>query len=112
MERLWRQGNKVIPNDRYSRYRQPLLSVFQVVKTPSLISNFYDAHNDCFSDPMRLSWPQHLEVSRTVELAGKGDRGTAMALMGISLLMLLEDLLDAETPLHPSRSLRRSSGPL
>lgn len=52
---------------------------------------------------MRLSWPQHLEVSRTVELAGDGQRGTALALMGVSLLMLAEDLLDAESPLRRAR---------
>ena len=61
---------------------------------------------------MRLSWPQHLEVSRTVELAGDGDRGTALALMGVSLLMLLEDLLDDEAPLQPGRTLRRSGNGL
>lgn len=52
---------------------------------------------------MRLSWPQHLEVSRTVELAGDGQRGTALALMGVSLLMLAEDLLDAESLLQRAR---------
>ncbi|MEB3331963.1 MAG: hypothetical protein VKI83_05675 [Synechococcaceae cyanobacterium] len=61
---------------------------------------------------MRLSWPQHLEVSRTVELAGDGDRGTALALMGVSLLMLLEDLLDDEAPLQPARTLRCSGNGL
>lgn len=77
-----------------------------------MISDFYDADNDFFPDPMRLSWPQHLEVSRTVELAGDGDRGMALALMGVSLLMLLEDLLDDEVLLPSGRSLRRSGGPL
>jgi hypothetical protein len=47
---------------------------------------------------MRLSWPQHLQASRTVELAGDGQRGMALALMGVSMLILLEDLLEAEGP--------------
>ncbi len=35
---------------------------------------------------MRLSWPQHLQASRTVELAGESERGMALALMiGIQL---------------------------
>jgi hypothetical protein len=45
---------------------------------------------------MRLSWPQHLQASRTIELAGDGQCGMALALMGISLLILAEDLLDSE----------------
>jgi hypothetical protein len=45
---------------------------------------------------MRLSWPQHLQVSRTLELSGDGERGVALALMGVSLLILAEDLLAAE----------------
>ncbi len=43
---------------------------------------------------MRLSWPQHLQASRCVEMAGEDQRGLAMALMGISLLVLAQDLLD------------------
>jgi hypothetical protein len=45
---------------------------------------------------MRLSWPQHLETSRTLERAGDAERGMALALMGISLLILAEDLLASE----------------
>lgn len=42
---------------------------------------------------MRLTWPQHLEVSRTVERAALEQRGAALALMGMSLLILAQDLL-------------------
>jgi hypothetical protein len=45
---------------------------------------------------MRLNWPQHLQASRTIELAGDGQRGMALALLGISLLILAEDLLDSQ----------------
>ena len=45
---------------------------------------------------MRLSWPQHLQASRTVEHAGESQRGMALALMGMSLLILAEDLLESE----------------
>ena len=45
---------------------------------------------------MRVSWPQHLETSRTLERAGDTERGMALALMGISLLILAEDLLESE----------------
>lgn len=48
---------------------------------------------------MRLTWPQHLEVSRTVERASLEQRGEALALMGMSLLILAQDLLqDDSTP--------------
>ena len=45
---------------------------------------------------MRLTWPQHLETARTLELTGDQQRGEALALMGVALLMLAQDLLDQE----------------
>jgi len=45
---------------------------------------------------MRLTWPQHLEAARTLELTGDGHRGEALALMGVALLMLVQDLLEQE----------------
>ncbi|MFM9072373.1 MAG: hypothetical protein ACKOOC_03065 [Cyanobium sp.] len=45
---------------------------------------------------MRLTWPQHLETARTLELTGDHQRGEALALMGVALLMLVQDLLDQE----------------
>jgi hypothetical protein len=41
---------------------------------------------------MRLSWSQHLIAARTLELSGREQAGTSLALMGIALLMLLQDL--------------------
>jgi hypothetical protein len=43
-------------------------------------------------DVMRLSWSQHLAAARTLELAGREETGTALALMGMALVMLLQDL--------------------
>jgi len=49
--------------------------------------------------PMRLSWPQRLAAARTIELAGDDQCGTALALMGMACLLLLQDLSDtAERP--------------
>ncbi|MFN9546364.1 MAG: hypothetical protein ACK6AD_04725 [Cyanobacteriota bacterium] len=45
---------------------------------------------------MRLSWPEHLQTARTLELTGDGQRGEALALMGVALLVLAQDLLDQE----------------
>lgn len=45
---------------------------------------------------MRLSWPDHLQVARTVERAAESDRGTGLALMGVALLLLAQDLLAGE----------------
>ncbi len=50
---------------------------------------------------MRLSWPQHLEASRTLELVGERQRGIALALMGVSLLILAEDLLESQVGSPP-----------
>ena len=45
---------------------------------------------------MRLSWPQHLQTARLLESAPDAQCGTALALMGISLLILAQDLLEAQ----------------
>jgi len=52
---------------------------------------------------MRLSWPQHLQASRTLELAGESQQGMALALMGMSLLILAEDLLESEQAANGSK---------
>ena len=49
-----------------------------------------------YVDGMQLSWPDHLQAARTLELCSDADRGTALALMGVALLLLAQDLLDQE----------------
>jgi hypothetical protein len=44
---------------------------------------------------MRLSWSDHLAAARTLEQAGQEQIGEALALMGMALLMLAQDLQDA-----------------
>ncbi|MCU0529161.1 MAG: hypothetical protein MUD04_06650 [Cyanobium sp. Prado107] len=51
---------------------------------------------------MRLSWPEHLQTARTLELSGDDQRGTALALMGIALLLLAQDLLAQELEQPPA----------
>ena len=53
---------------------------------------------------MRLSWTQHLATARTLELVGREQTGTALALMGMALLMLLQDL---QMPTPEDRGLMR-----
>lgn len=48
---------------------------------------------------MRYGWAQHLDMARTLGSAGSAEQGTALALMGVALLMLAEDLLTHEIPL-------------
>jgi hypothetical protein len=45
---------------------------------------------------MRLSWPEHLQTARLLELSGDDHRGMSLALMGIALLLLAQDLLAQE----------------
>ena len=45
---------------------------------------------------MRLGWPEHLQTARMLELSGDGQKGTALALMGVALLLLAQDLLADE----------------
>ena len=56
---------------------------------------------------MRLSWSQHLQASRMLELADHGHRGMALALMGMSLLILSEDLLASEQILKTEQALQQ-----
>ena len=46
---------------------------------------------------VHLRWPQHLQCSRTLALAADEQRGMALALMGVGLLMAVRDLLDQST---------------
>jgi hypothetical protein len=52
---------------------------------------------------MRLTWPEHLQTARTLELTADNQRGEALALMGIALLVLAQDLLEQELALLPSQ---------
>jgi hypothetical protein len=45
---------------------------------------------------MRLSWSQHLQAARILEISSSADLGVSFALMGLALLMLSEDLLAQE----------------
>lgn len=49
---------------------------------------------------MRLSWREHLQTARTLELSGDEQRGTALALMGVALLLLSQDLLAQQLHQH------------
>jgi len=45
---------------------------------------------------MRFSWSQHQHVARTLETVPEQQFGLALALMGVAILMLAEDLLVSE----------------
>ena len=42
--------------------------------------------------PMHFSWSQHLELARAVSMAADQDKGTALALMGVGMTLLMRDL--------------------
>ena len=41
---------------------------------------------------MHFSWSQHLELARSIEAAGDQECGSALALMGVGMVLLLRDL--------------------
>ena len=45
---------------------------------------------------MRLTWAQHLQAARILELHGDSDVAGSLCLLGMALLMLSEDLLELE----------------
>jgi len=51
---------------------------------------------------MRLSWSQHLIAARTLEMSGREQTGASLALMGMALLMLLQDLHQQMMEVEPS----------
>ena len=80
----------------YQRLPERRLPMLRNAKCLATISIFQDPYQQSLCFDMRLSWPQHLQASRTVEHAGESQRGMALALMGMSLLILAEDLLESE----------------
>ena len=48
---------------------------------------------------MRLGWTQHADNARAFAAAAPADQGLALALMGVAVLMLAQDLLIQELPL-------------
>lgn len=79
------------------RYQRRHMSVFRVVTGLALIPETEQIDFIRCSIAMRLGWPQHLQASRLLELAQNDQRGLALALMGMALLILLEDLADLES---------------
>jgi hypothetical protein len=59
---------------------------------------------------MHFSWEQHLELSRNVSAAADTDQGCALALMGIGLTLLAQDLLWLEQHQHPIRGISHDAG--
>ncbi|MEC8442312.1 MAG: hypothetical protein VXZ59_08335 [Cyanobacteriota bacterium] len=41
---------------------------------------------------MHFSWSQHLELARAVSSTADNNKGTALALMGVGLTLLMRDL--------------------
>ena len=54
--------------------------------------------------PMHFSWSQHLELARSVSLTADKDKGTALALMGVGLTLLLKDLEQTDLSKQTERS--------
>lgn len=77
-------------------YGDRRLSVFRSMKPRRLINVSYHYHQNFSNCGMRLTWPQHLQTARTLELTGDSHRGEALALMGVALLLVAQDLLEFE----------------
>lgn len=41
---------------------------------------------------MRFTWAQHLDAARTLSRVNHANSGTALGLLGVALLLLLQDL--------------------
>ena len=54
--------------------------------------------------PMHFSWSQHLDLARSVSLTADKDKGTALALMGVGLTLLLKDLEHSALGMQPEKS--------
>ena len=70
--------------------------LFQLVTLLAVLRNCQEPDLASLQSSMRLSWPQHLQTARLLEGAADAECGIALALMGVSLLILVEDLLEQE----------------
>lgn len=70
--------------------------LFQLVTLLAVIRHCQEPVRVSLQSSMRLSWPQHLQTARLLEGAAEAECGIALALMGVSLLILAEDLLEQE----------------
>ena len=77
--------------------------MFRVVTSRPAISRSEDHQRQRYWLSMRQSWPQHLQLSRSLQLAADEQSGIALALMGVALLMLAQDLLDVERAARHAR---------
>lgn len=77
-------------------YRSGPLSVFQVVRAGANRRRSVQIGLVLEGFPMRLTWAQHLQAARTLELHGDSDVAGSLCLLGMALLMLSEDLLELE----------------
>ncbi|MGL6133231.1 MAG: hypothetical protein ACRC1L_03460 [Prochlorococcaceae cyanobacterium] len=96
----WRNGIGPIPNGRSKSY----LKGRRVSVSCCNGARSHQHHNAessrLWPHNMRLSWPEHLQTARTLELSGDEQRGTALALMGVALLLLSQDLLAQQLHQH------------
>lgn len=77
-------------------YRDAHLSVFRVVTALAVGCEIGHGEWIHCAIAVHLGWSQHLQAARLLELAPDDQRGLALALMGMALLILVEDLARQE----------------
>ena len=60
--------------------------------------------------PMQFSWEKHLELSRNVSAASDKEPGLALAVMGVGLTMLLNDLWLQEQQKYLNEEVSNNTG--
>ena len=98
----WRNGIGWIPSGRSKDY--PMGALVSVSRCNGARSDqrSQSKSSDWQNSDMRLSWPEHLQTARALELSGDEQRGTALALMGVALLLLSQDLLAQQLEQPPA----------
>ena len=105
-QKLWRFRLEIVTlTTEYLLCQQPqTVTICDTLGSGTRCLAVFARTHERWIDVMRLSWSQQLATARTLELVGREHAGTALALMGVALLMVMQDLASTAPEAHQNPS--------